>query len=270
MDEAFSGFQRRARFVMVVPALCVVVIAVVLGAVWGGIVSSITIAIGAIVALAVVWRLTVQRGATTLLTTAGRTSTAMPAAARVRNLLEGLCVSNGLNLPSLEIVDDPALNAAVVATQREATTLIVTSGLVESLDRIELEGVIAALLVRVRTGEAVVSGRLTMWLARPRPVSGNARRRRAPFARRFIAWAVGDQLFAAIDEQACQMTRYPPGLIAAYEKMVARGTVTSSALADAPHLWIMPPANEDSAQPETTRRGVHPPLAERLTHLREL
>ena len=76
------------------------------------------------------------------------------------------------------------------------------------------------------------------------------------------------------DVSACQITRYPPGLIAALEKLQADTTTTHSASMATAHMWIEQPL---SGVKDTGRLGslhklfnTHPPLAERIALLREL
>ena len=76
------------------------------------------------------------------------------------------------------------------------------------------------------------------------------------------------------DVGACQLTRYPPGLIAALEKLKADTTVTHAASTATAHLWIEQPM---SGVADTGRLGgihrlfdTHPPLDERIALLREL
>ena len=72
---------------------------------------------------------------------------------RLENLVDGLCATNGVASPQLRLLDAPGANAAVAAVD-ERVTFLVTSGLLERLDRMELEGVVANLVARARDGSA--------------------------------------------------------------------------------------------------------------------
>jgi heat shock protein HtpX len=76
------------------------------------------------------------------------------------------------------------------------------------------------------------------------------------------------------DVSACQLTRYPPGLISALEKLKADSTVTHSATRATAHLWIeqpMPGVQEGGRLGGINRMfDTHPPLEERIALLREL
>ena len=62
---------------------------------------------------------------------------------RYHNLVEGLCIAAGLPKPRLYVVDDPAPNAFATGRNPKHAALAVTTGLLEMMNRVELEGVIA-------------------------------------------------------------------------------------------------------------------------------
>jgi heat shock protein HtpX len=76
------------------------------------------------------------------------------------------------------------------------------------------------------------------------------------------------------DVSACQMTRYPPGLISALEKLREDSTVTHSASTATAHLWIEQPMSGVADRGKLSRMhsmfDTHPPLDERIELLREL
>ena len=76
------------------------------------------------------------------------------------------------------------------------------------------------------------------------------------------------------DISACQMTRYPPGLISALEKLQDDTTVTHSASTATAHLWIEQPMSGvgDAGKLQGVHKmfDTHPPLEERIALLREL
>jgi len=65
---------------------------------------------------------------------------------RVLNVLDGLCDSHGFRKPTVVIVDDPARNACGFGRRAHHSTLALTSGLVDNVDRLQLEGVLARVL----------------------------------------------------------------------------------------------------------------------------
>ena len=72
---------------------------------------------------------------------------------RLYNLLENLCISRGITMPRLKIIDDAALNAFATGLNEKQYAISVTSGLVERLDEAELEAVLAHELTHIRNGD---------------------------------------------------------------------------------------------------------------------
>ena len=119
---------------------------------------------------------------------------------------------------------------------------------------------------RVRATEATAA---TRWRS-----SGFALLILAPIIAKAMQAAISRQRETLADVSACQMTRYPPGLISALEKLQADTTVTHAASTATAHLWIEQPM---SGVGDNGRLGglhrmfdTHPPLEERIALLREL
>lgn len=175
---------------------------------------------------------------------------------RLGHLVSSLCLAHGLREPKLAVIDDSASNALVVGRSAEEATLVVTRGLIDSLDRTELEGVVAHLLARLRspglagdTLAAVVVGR---WLA-PIPV----------LQRRALAWIIDDHPAVRADRDAVSMTRYPPGLVAALATISATDDSVRFSGRATRHLWLDDPVR-------ATDDAIDIPLAERIDVLQEL
>ena len=75
-----------------------------------------------------------------------------PAEARLLNLVEGLAPVAGVARPHCVVLDDPAPNALALGRDARHGCIVVTSGLLRSLSRMELEGVVARALVDIRDG----------------------------------------------------------------------------------------------------------------------
>ena len=69
---------------------------------------------------------------------------------RLHNIVEGLCIAAGLPKPKLYVVDDPAPNAFATGRNPKHSSLAVTTGLLQMMNRVELEGVIAHELSHVK------------------------------------------------------------------------------------------------------------------------
>ncbi len=158
--------------------------------------------------------------------------------ARLLNLVEGLVLSIGLPEPDVLVLDDPALNAMTVVGA-DTVTLIVTQGLLEALDRLELEGVVAELLVRAKDGDAAV-GTAAASLIGGLFLEGPLKPFRAFGVNRLQAMLDRDRDLLA-DQAAVGVTRYPPALASAFSKMKSGDIIPSSSTVRVEHLWLVPP-----------------------------
>ena len=237
-----------------------------------------------------------------------RVSRAQPADpvvyARYHNLVEGLCIASGLPKPRLYIVEDDAPNAFATGRNPQNAAIAVTSGLLAKLDRVELEGVLAHELAHIRNydiavqtlsvvmlGTLVLLGDLALRFAWFSP---NRRSSRdvgpgpqailalfglvviivGPLIAQLFHFALSRRRETLADFSAVEMTRYPPGLISALEKLRADTTVVRSGSRATAHMWIEQPIDEHR---ETSKLSwlnkafnTHPPLEERIAALREL
>ncbi|MBP8212004.1 MAG: M48 family metallopeptidase, partial [Ilumatobacteraceae bacterium] len=175
---------------------------------------------------------------------------------RLHNLVEGLCIASGLPKPRVFIVDDPAPNAFATGRDPKHAAIAVTTGLLEKLNRVELEGVLAHELSHIRNYDILVStlavtlvgsiALLTniairmMWWNGGREsrdgdrggggnvlaFAGFALLIFAPLIARVMQATISRKRETLADVSACQLTRYPPGLISALEKLRDDVTVT--------------------------------------------
>ncbi len=223
---------------------------------------------------------------------------------RLHNLVEGLCIASGLPKPRVYVIDDPAPNAFATGRNPRHAAIAVTTGLLAKLNRVELEGVIAHELSHIRNYDILVSTlavvlvgavailtdtaiRLMWWNGgrvprqgdrsdsnNPLALAGFALLVLAPLIARLMQAAISRRRETLADVSACQMTRYPPGLISALEKLRDDCTVTHAATTATAHLWIEQPMAGvgDSGRLGRFHRmfDTHPPLEERIALLREL
>ncbi|MFM7263853.1 MAG: M48 family metalloprotease [Acidimicrobiales bacterium] len=224
--------------------------------------------------------------------------------ARLHNLVEGLCIAGGLPKPGVYVIDDPAPNAFATGRNPQHAAIAVTTGLLDTMNRVELEGVIAHELSHIRNYDILVSTlavtlvgavamladitmRMMWWnggrVSRegdrrdsPNPLAllGLVLLIVAPLLARLMQAAVSRNRESLADVSACQMTRYPPGLIAALEKLRADSTVTHSASMATAHMWIEQPLSGVGDDGKWSRLhslfNTHPPLEERIARLKEL
>ena len=224
--------------------------------------------------------------------------------ARLHNLVEGLCIAAGLPKPGVYIVNDPAPNAFATGRNPHHAAIAVTTGLLEKMNRVELEGVIAHELSHVRNYDILVSTlavtmvgaialltditlRMMWWNGGRASRDGDRENGSNPLAYLGIILLVVSPLVARLmqaaisrnreslaDASACQMTRYPPGLISALEKLRDDVTVTHSASMATAHMWIEQPLSGvgDAGRWSKFHNlfNTHPPLEERIARLKEL
>lgn len=166
--------------------------------------------------------------------------------ARLHNLVEGLCVASGVTKPSLHVIDDPALNALTVGRDARHAAIAVTTGLLNALTVVELEGVVAHELSHVKVLD-IVPGTLAVTLV-------------GTLFPGLIPKVVAPRRESTADVTGVRLTRYPPGLISALEKLRDDPAGVRSSDRAIAHLWIEAPAEQTD----------HPPLDERIQALREL
>lgn len=222
---------------------------------------------------------------------------------RLHNLVEGLCISSGLPKPRLYVVNDPAPNAFATGRNPQHAAVAVTTGLLEQLNRVELEGVIAHELSHVKNYDMLVMtltvtmvgivamladiGMRMLWFGGGRRGRGGGNGGNvivvllsvaflalAPLAARALQAAVGRGRESLADVSAVEMTRYPPGLISALEKLRDDTAVVANGSRATAHLWIEEPVQRIEGATGKQRLAslfnTHPPLEERIAALREL
>jgi heat shock protein HtpX len=216
------------------------------------------------------------------------------------NTMENLCITAGLPMPELYIIDDPAPNAFATGRNKEHAVIAVTTGLLPLLNKSELEGVLAHELSHIGNRDMLVSTvvvvfaglislvaqfslRASMWGGRSDEkknpylfIVGIVAIVLAPIAATIIKLAISRQREFLADSTGALITRYPEGLASALQKISSFHQpmrVQNNAIA---HLFISDPSgvNDESELREheevswlTKLFMTHPPIAERIERL---
>jgi heat shock protein HtpX len=181
---------------------------------------------------------------------------------RYHNLVEGLCVAAGLPKPDLYVIDDSALNGLAIGRDPKHASLAVTTGLLDELNRIELEGVLACELSHVKQYDTL-----------PWTVAVLPSMLFGPLGRYLMSGSASPERDLLADASGVQLTRFPPGLCSALKKLQGdRAVVRHASRATAP-MWLASPLVRESG-PAGSRRDrasdTHPPLEERIRLLEEM
>ncbi len=226
--------------------------------------------------------------------------------ARLHNLVEEMAIAAGLPKPRVYVVHDPAPNAFATGKDPEHAAIAATTGLIEKLNRSELQGVIAHEMahirnndIRVMTVAVATAGAIALiadmfWRllyfgglagGRSRGRSNNQAQMilgiigflfvviLAPLAAVLLKAAISRSREGLADASAIEFTRHPEGLRRALEKLDADVTVVRRTSHATSHLWIEAP--DDLERHHKGRRfndmfNTHPPLHERIDALRKM
>jgi heat shock protein HtpX len=225
-------------------------------------------------------------------------------APRLHNIIEGLAIAAGIPKPRVWIVPETAPNAFATGRDPEHSHVAVTQGLLDSMNRVELEGVLGhemahvldrdilvGTVVATLVGAAVLLAEffMRMWWwggFRGRRGSGSGGGAAsalifavgfvllilAPIFAQLIRLAVSRNREYLADAQGAMLTRYPPGLIAALKKLQSAPTAMRSANNATAHLWLNQPSRLEGERMGAMEKlfSTHPPLSERIRRLEEM
>jgi heat shock protein HtpX len=224
---------------------------------------------------------------------------------RLHNVVEGIALAAGIPKPRVYIVPEQAPNAFATGRDPEHSSIAVTQGLLDMMNRVELEGVVAhemshvvdrdilfGTIVATLVGAIVlISEFFLRWFwwggfagRRSSSDSGGGAAGAiglaiglvllilAPLFGQIIKFAVSREREYLADAQGAMLTRYPPGLISALEKISQSPTAMRSANNATAHLWLSQPSRVPGDDTSRLERlfSTHPPLADRIRRLQEM
>lgn len=218
-------------------------------------------------------------------------------APQLYNVVEEMAIASGNPVPAVYIIDDTAPNAFATGRNPQHSSVAVTSGLIEKLNREELQGVMAhemshvrnydilfATLVGVMVGAIALMAdfflRWSFFGGRRRSngggqaaiifmVIGLVLAILAPLAARAVQLAISRKREYLADASAVELTRNPAGLAGALEKIAADQEVLEVANRATAHLYIANPVKSF----EKRAKGLfstHPPIEQRIAILRAM
>ncbi|MGM0439453.1 MAG: M48 family metallopeptidase [Patescibacteria group bacterium] len=210
-------------------------------------------------------------------------------------IVENLTISEGMPMPKLFIIEEDQPNAFATGRNPENSVIAVTRGLLEIMDRTELEAVLAHELSHIKNRDillstvVVVLAATVAFMSRIFLRSTMFGRRNegkggvitlifallaailAPLVATIIKLAVSRKREYLADSSAALMTRHPQGLAEALQKIKDFPKSMEKASDATAHLYIMNPFREDDGQKWIHKLfATHPPLEERIKKLQEI
>ena len=211
------------------------------------------------------------------------------------NLIQEVTIASGLPMPKVAIVVDSAPNAFATGRNPEHALIAFTTGILDAMDRDQLQGVIAHEMAHVANRDtlvsavaattagaiAILSDMLTrmMWFGggRDRNRGGNGNPVvlifsllilvLAPLAAMLLRSAISRKRESLADATAVAFTRNPAGLRSALEVLASDSTVVHQKSTSVAHIWIESPLDSTSV---SKLFSTHPPIAERIAVLKAM
>ena len=208
------------------------------------------------------------------------------------NVVNEVVIASGLPMPKVAIVNDPAPNAFATGRNPENALIAFTTGLLESMDRDELQGVTAHEMAHVANRDTLVSAIAATTAGIIALISdilmrvlwfGGARNRShqnqmpiflaiiplilAPIAATLLKSAISRRRESLADATAVSFTRNPAGLRSALEVLARDNTVVQARSSAVAHFYIESPLDASAA---SKLFATHPPIQERIEALRKM
>jgi heat shock protein HtpX len=211
------------------------------------------------------------------------------------DLIQEVTIASGLPMPKVAIVIDSAPNAFATGRNPEHALIAFTTGILDAMDRDQLQGVIAHEMAHVANRDTLVSavaattaGAIAIvsdMLTRMMFFGGGRDRNRegggnpialvislvililAPLAAVMLKSAISRKRESLADATAVSFTRNPAGLRSALEVLAADSTVVQQRSTAVAHIWIESPLDSKSV---SKLFSTHPPIAERIAVLKSM
>ena len=215
------------------------------------------------------------------------------------NVVEGLTIAAGIPKPRCYVIDDTAPNAFASGRNPKNSVVVVTTGLLDKLNRVELEGVIAHEISHIKNYDMLVQtlavvmvgviALLSDWILRSFLWGGRRRssdRSRgnagailiivglvlavlSPIIAQLIRLAISRKREFLADASGVLITRYPPGLASALRKLSSDKEPLEAANKATAHLYIVNPLKDIKGKVNKLF-STHPPIEERIAILEQM
>lgn len=254
----------------------------------------IMVPVGVIITLIYSWS-SYQYGDRVVLSSTNAKPAEGPRYVFLNNTVESLAIGAGIPKPDVYVMPSNELNAYATGKDPEHASIAVTQGLIDTLDRDELEGVIAHEMSHIKNRDVQfmtlvavlvgLAGILSHMILRSYWWGGRRRRNRdsgniglvlvlvgfilaifAPIATRIVQLAVSRRREYLADASAAELTRYPDGLADALEEISKRNTGKMKVSESVSHLFISDP-NKSALD---SLYSTHPPIEDRIKRLRKM
>jgi heat shock protein HtpX len=220
---------------------------------------------------------------------------------RLHNIVEGIAIAAGIPKPNIYIVPEQAPNAYATGRNPEHSSIAVTQGLLDIMNRVELEGVIAHEMSHIEDRDMLVGTiiattvgaivlisefglRFMFWggegdndsngggLGIVLLIAGIVLLILAPIAAAVIQMAVSRKRELLADANGALLTRYPPGLANALKKIAVAPHAMRSANNATAHLWLDQPSKVQGEKVGWMEKlfSTHPPIQERIRILEDM
>jgi len=216
----------------------------------------------------------------------------------LRDTVEGLSIASGIPTPKIYVIEEPEINAFATGRDPEHASIAVTTGSINELNRLELEGVLAHELSHIKNRDILFMTLVAVLVGLVAILShiilrsfwyGSMRRERkekreagsifilvllvgfvlavfAPIAVRIVQFAISRRREYLADASSVELTRYPEGLASALEKIMKKNRGNMDVSEAISHLFFVDPKRS----PLDELYATHPPIEERIKRLRAM
>ncbi len=302
-QQIAANRRRSLLLVFVISALLAVfgfVIGFAVSGSWQG--GTVAVVIALVIAL-LMTSISYFAGDSIVLASSGAKEVSEQSAPQLMNIVREMAIAANLPMPKVYVINDTAPNAFATGRDPKHSSVAVTTGLLDKLDREELQGVLAhefshvrnldirfALLVAVLVGSIALLADFFLRFTMFGGLSGGRSNRRdsgggglvivmivvglilsiiAPIIARAVQLAVSRQREYLADASSVELTRNPYGLERALAKIGADQEVLEVANRATQHLYIVNPIKKFEAR-ASSLTATHPPIVDRINRLRAL